>query len=386
MKKLKYLILPLVLIVTMIIPVNGQSKYVQDDAYIFMDADSRIEQIAQNFYDKYEVNVVVLTKNDATVDLSSYANNYYQENYGSSDGIIFAFNQTTDSFNYYINTFGVISDYVDTTKLADLFTDSDEYELEFAIQKVIYQIRCNIDHLEASKDVVDYANILTSKEISKLAKRAAKLEDEYDIDVAIVTTYATQGKDMTNFTDDYYDYNDYGVGYDKSGLVLVLNMDTREWYISTCGVAIDAYSDETLDYIGEEILPDLKNGDYYEAFDLYLDKCDNVMACYQEGNIFDPDNQGAKWPINLLIAIIAGAIISAIVSFSRLSKLKTRKVVHDANNYIKVNGFNLTRSNDLFLYSNVTKTRRQQSNGGGHHSSTHRSSSGGSHGGRGGKF
>jgi len=66
--------------------------------------------------------------------------------------------------------------------------------------------------------------------------------------------------------------------------------------------------------------------------------------------------------------------------------MNTKKPMHSAEDYLTEGTYRLTRSQDLFLYSNLTKTPRPQQNTSGSGSGTHRSSSGRSHGGRGGKF
>jgi len=81
---------------------------------------------------------------------------------------------------------------------------------------------------ESSKNVKDYLNYLTAEE---------------KLDVVIVITDNTQGKSSRDFADDFYDYNGYGIGTRKSGLLMLVNMQNREIWISTCGDAIDIFTD-----------------------------------------------------------------------------------------------------------------------------------------------
>ena len=69
-------------------------------------------------------------------------------------------------------------------------------------------------------------------------------------------------------------------------------------------------------------------------------------------------------------------------------KLHTVNMQAAANNYLKNGSLNITESNDIFLYSNVTKTAKPQDNdsNSGSGSSTHESSSGNTYGGGGGTF
>ncbi|MBO4452830.1 MAG: TPM domain-containing protein, partial [Clostridia bacterium] len=80
-----------------------------------------------------------------------------------------------------------------------------------------------------------------------------------------------------------------------------------------------------------------------------------------------------------------GLVIALIVVTSMKKKLTSVQYVNQANNYIRPGSMVVTGSNEVYLYSNVTRTVRQSSSssGGG---GSHTSSSGASHGGGGGKF
>ena len=68
--------------------------------------------------------------------------------------------------------------------------------------------------------------------------------------------------------------------------------------------------------------------------------------------------------------------------------MNTKRPQRSAGSYLNDSSYHLRTNRDLFLYSNVTKTRIQQesSSSGGGGSSVHTSSSGSTHGGGGGKF
>ena len=93
-------------------------------------------------------------------------------------------------------------------------------------------------------------------------------------------------------------------------------------------------------------------------------------------------------PIWILISIAVGVVIAFIVVGSMKRKLHTVNMQAAANNYLKNGSLNITESNDIFLYSNVTKTAKPQDNdsNSGSGSSTHESSWGNTYGGGGGNF
>ena len=62
----------------------------------------------------------------------------------------------------------------------------------------------------------------------------------------------------------------------------------------------------------------------------------------------------------LLISLAAGLIIALIVCMIMKSMMKTANPKATANDYIRKNSFNITRSRDIFIYAKVTKKKREK--------------------------
>ncbi len=58
------------------------------------------------------------------------------------------------------------------------------------------------------------------------------------------------------------------------------------------------------------------------------------------------------------ISAVIGLIIALIVCLIMKSCMKTAVPKITANDYIRKNSFNITRSRDIFIYSNITKKKR----------------------------
>ena len=206
----------------------------------------------------------------------------------------------------------------------------------------------------------------------------------------VVAAFETIG-DYTpmEYADDFYDYNGYGYGENRDGLILIIVMDTSDWWISTRGSAIPTFTDAGIDYIGEQIVPYLSDGDYYGAFSRFAEQCVAYIDQANAGDPYDTHNL-PKDPFNavtaLVIAVVIGFIIGKIYTGSLKGQLKTVQAQRAAANYVKNGSLNVTNSRDFFLYRNVSKVARETSSSRSGGSSTHTSSSGTSHGGGGGKF
>lgn len=232
--------------------------------------------------------------------------------------------------------------------------------------------------------IVDKAGILTSIDEEALESQAQLLVDEYDIDVVILTVESTNGKDITAFADDYFDYNGYGIGSDYSGVALVLAMDERDWAISTCGEAIDALTDYGQAQIMDQVLEYLGNDEYGEGFALYLELLDEYFAAYRNGETIDEPHTLFDTVFELFIALAIGAAAGGITIWIMRSGMKTVRPQSGATDYVQQGTYYLRNQRDIYLYSRTTRRRKESSSSGG--SSTHLGSSGRSHGGSRGKF
>ncbi|MCR5781507.1 MAG: TPM domain-containing protein [Clostridia bacterium] len=145
--------------------------------------------------------------------------------------------------------------------------------------------------------VVDMADLLTGAEESYLTKRIEYIRDRYDFDIVIVTTPSANGKDIVSYCDDLYDYNGYGVGENRDGLLFCINLNdgagagNRDYYTSTRGFGITAFTDYAIAdndaVINSAVLPYLVDGDWHGAFDKYLDLADEFLNEAKNGIAYD---------------------------------------------------------------------------------------------------
>ena len=234
----------------------------------------------------------------------------------------------------------------------------------------------------ASSRMVDNADLLFESDVMQLEKLLGQISDRHQMDVVIVTVDSTEGKTPMEYADDYYDYN----GYRKDGILLLVSMEEQDWWISTTGYGITAFTDAGIAHMSNQFVPYLSEGDYLEAFTLFAQLCDEFITQAKAGDPFDRHNL-PKEPfdvgVHLLIALVIGAVVALVVTGSMKSKLKTVRAQAKADDYVTPGSLQVRQSADLFLYTHLDRRERAQSRGG---SSTHVSSSGTTHGGGGGKF
>jgi len=245
-----------------------------------------------------------------------------------------------------------------------------------------------------SNNVIDHLNFLTEEEVEELQDLIDEVKEDYRLELVIVITDDTQGKSSRDFADDYYDYNGYGVGSDKSGLLMLINMDKREVWISTTGKAIDIFTDAKIDKMLDMIKPFLSDGDYYTASKTFIDytrmysRNDSSSGYSSSGSTVIKDNSYMhrvrsylSSPMTLLIAFVIALVVTLVIRFSSKGS-----VTVDSRTYEETGAFRLNINQDIFLREITTKERIRSDTHSGGGSSTHIGSSGRSHGGGGRSF
>ena len=251
---------------------------------------------------------------------------------------------------------------------------------------------------ETHTRIVDEAGLLTDSEISALETKAQSLMEQYGMDVVVLTVDALEGTRAQDVADDFYDHNGYG----DDGVLFLLAMEEREWYISTAGNGIYALTDYGIQQVGFVMIPYLSEGDYYGAFDVYYDELPMYFDALEKGapidgyadyseDYYHGDQEEVvyyeeEFSPSLLLSLVIGLVVAGISLLIMRASMNTKRQQHSAGEYVKAGSYQLHRQQDLFLYSNVSKVRRQQSSSSGGGSSVHSSSGGRSHGGGGGRF
>ncbi len=264
-----------------------------------------------------------------------------------------------------------------------------------------------------SKSVVyDQEGLFDASELEMLNTKLEELSRTYNVDAAIVTTASLDGKTAQEYADDFYDENGFGRGDDLDGILLLISGTERQYAISTSGSCIYAFTDADLEYISENFIPDLSDGNWCSAGLSFINDCGPCLAAAEDDDyVYDPDDFDNDYDDGyvligsssyfslpwLFMALFIGLIAAFIGMRIMKSGMKSVSMQASAADYLRAGSFKPGRQQDLFLYHTVTMTARPKDNDndGGHHggfgsgggfSSTHVSGGGATHGGRSGSF
>lgn len=255
----------------------------------------------------------------------------------------------------------------------------------------------NTPSVDASEKIYDYAELLTDSEEEKLFKTISAFIDAYSTDFAVVTvkenpysyidsnySYDPDSYSM-KFADDFYDYNDFGIGYDYTGVLLLIDLSNRYIWISSTGEArrYFNYYDDVFELLDHSISL-YTAGDYYEAITdtIYImsEYYSHDLNYYTGGNYVNSKTRSERVALSSWM-LIASVIMTAIFCFINVSKCKMAKIATNAKDYQNVLGVNLV--NDILIHTSHSSYRMSSSSssggGGSHHSSSGFSHGGGGH-------
>lgn len=235
--------------------------------------------------------------------------------------------------------------------------------------------------------VYDYSDLLTDQEEIELEEDIQKIREEWGFDIVILTVDSLEGYSAREYADGFYYENDFGYNDSNDGVIFLVSMGQRDWYIATEGQGDVAINDYCLDIMEEDLIPYLSDANYFKAFDKFVSLSGDFVEQAATGEPYTYNNEYKSFMdylVRILIVLAVSLIIAGIYLgylYSTMNNVRTQK---QANAYIKEGTFRVHVQKDRFLFSNVTKTAKPKNNGssgggGGR-------GGGGSSGGRGGKF
>ena len=249
--------------------------------------------------------------------------------------------------------------------------------------------------VDASEKVYDFAELLTDSEEIALYNKIMTFINTYNMDMAIVTINDNNKYSPMHYADDFYDYNDFGIGSTFDGMLFLIDMDNREMWISTTGQAIIMYDDYRIEKILDETYKYISSKDYYNCTKAFVEKASNYASVGipssnsgykidENGNYVRAESE-SSFPIFgiIVFSLIVSSVFIGIACYMH----KTIRKATQAKHYLVKDSFNLTGNEDRFVTTHTSKVYdppSSSSSGGG--SSTHSSSSGRSHGGGGRSF
>ncbi|MDR1272590.1 MAG: TPM domain-containing protein [Clostridiales Family XIII bacterium] len=242
----------------------------------------------------------------------------------------------------------------------------------------------------------DSVGMLTPVETAELNSRLDELSTQYGFDVAAAIVQRLDDRSARLFAADYYEERGYGQGADRSGAILLLAMEDRDFGFAATGYGMEVFTPAGQEYLDSFFLPQFGEDRYFDGFMGYADGVEQCLIAAANGAPIDSGNipMTSEGRISFTsVAIGAALLISFLIAFGVTSSwkrnLRSVKPQNLAHEYIREDSFILTDSRDDFLYRNVIAIpipQNENRGGGGGIGGSFSSSSGGSFTGHSGKF
>ncbi len=254
----------------------------------------------------------------------------------------------------------------------------------------------NIDNVlktpsvSATEKIYDFSDILTEEEEQEIYKLFGEYTELTNFDIVFVSDSLPYTYDKVNeeYAVDFYDYNDFGINFEKySGILLFRNTYVNDPYYN-----IYMFGDSQLYYVGDRvenvldsIYNDFHSGNYVAGLNTFV----NEMTKYYNEGIADEmsnyhvDKNGFLYqeyvPPYLSVFVIS-LLISILIVGILIKKNKMVRKATEAKEYLDKNSIKYTDKKDQFIRSHTssyTVSDSGPSGGGGGFSSSIGSSGGG---------
>lgn len=245
--------------------------------------------------------------------------------------------------------------------------------------------------VNAAEKIYDFSDILTDDEEKTLKEQVDYFIKKYKTDVVIFIDDLkyTSDYENENYASDFYDYNDFGMDYNNSGIVLFRNTYSKNPYynIYMFGDAQLYMSSERVEATLDNIYDYLHSKKYVQGFTKFVN---DLSIYYSQGIPKEMQkyevNENGYLVIKYTIPWFQSVGISLVITFIvMLVMIQKNQMVHSAtkaNEYLNRQTSNITNRRDVFLSTstqvyNLNNTSSGQSGSSSGASNT--GSSGGGH-------
>jgi uncharacterized protein len=196
--------------------------------------------------------------------------------------------------------------------------------------------------------VYDYAQVLTDKEEDNLIEKAKQYIDNNNMDMVIVTVKYYTYEYINEYINEFYNRNKFGIGNNKSGIIVVIDLKNNSIGIETFGNTKDLYNKSEIN----DIISKMNENDKY--YDKLLDfiKYSNEYITKDEKINNNTDS------VNYLLVLTFSFIISIIVGMLLILKANSIKPINYENHYIRMDSTIINIREDKYLNTSTKQINK----------------------------
>lgn len=217
--------------------------------------------------------------------------------------------------------------------------------------------------VDENEKIYDFANLLTTEEENMLYTNVRAYISQYGLDMAIVTIDDNNKANAQEYAQDFYDYNFFMV----DGILFLIDMDTREMYISTSGKAINMYNDYRIDQILDNAYYYISDNEYYSTAESFVNMASDYASIGLPSNDSYNDSYGYDNGTDFVGIFLQCFVFSLFITgIAILILIRMNKMVRKATSsreYLVRETMRINHISETFLGSFITKTKRSNPSG-----------------------
>lgn len=167
--------------------------------------------------------------------------------------------------------------------------------------------------------VVDKAELFTQEEERDFTEQLTQLRGKYGADFVLFTDTTTHGLRKRVYGADFYEFNGYGVGEDRSGMILFICMEegNRGWWQGGTGACESLFTDENVERLNARLDPYMIAGDYAVGVRAFFE---DVDAMFISGETPDAHRSAGRGILIMIASLTALSILVSCVLLHRRKK------------------------------------------------------------------
>lgn len=214
----------------------------------------------------------------------------------------------------------------------------------------------------------DEYNLLSDEQELELSKEIQKICDTYEFEPIILISEDVYEEEK-KYAAEFMQINDIGYGAEKDGMCIFHQPDSRIIAIVFRGQYQDEFSIDIQDIMLDHCTVELKEGNTVKAYQSLLHDLTNGLKRAVKGKTIRPmdiDGGGIigyalKW---LLLSFVIMAVPVLILVLVQMMKMKTKTPQKNADFYAPEESFDLQMCRDIYLRTDVKKTKIEKNNNG----------------------
>ena len=227
--------------------------------------------------------------------------------------------------------------------------------------------------------VFDNSQTLSKNEIQALTQKIQTVQQKHKVKIGVEFLKTIRNANISSAAHELLNRH-YGDGQ-NGGIIFLVVMDNRNWYVATDSKM--EYRIPNANDIGNKLLPNLREGDYYGACNAYIDAVDKSLTYYeQNGAAYDSSDEFNV--MAAMAAVVLGIFFGVMVRSWLIGSMSNVHHEISAKDYLKRETVKFTKTRDTYLYTNTERRPKPSSSSRGNGNGGGGSSGGG--GGAGGSF